>query len=68
MSRRRLIGIIAVVIGVIVPIAIDKYETVNHLDISRDIGSLPWLIMTVIGVILVVSSFFQKKADRNGDS
>lgn len=63
MPKRRLFGVIAVIIGVIVPIAIDKYETVNHLDISRDIGSLPWLILTVVGVILVISSFFQKPAE-----
>ena len=63
MSKRRLFGVIAILVGVIVPIVIDEYETANHLDISRDVGSLPWVILGIIGVILVVSSLFQKPSE-----
>ena len=60
MSLKRIIGVIFVLLGVIIPIVIDAYETANHLDISRDIGALPWFILGGIGVILVLWSMFEK--------
>ena len=54
-------GIVLIVIGLVVPIVINAYEEANHLDISRDIGSLPWVIMTIIGAGLLIYSFLRKK-------
>lgn len=60
MQKKRLLATAIIAIGLIVPIVIDRYETANHLDISRDVGALPWLILTVIGVVLFALSFIQK--------
>lgn len=57
MSRLRLTGMIMVVIGIAVPRAIDWYENAHALDIPRDIGVLPWLVMGGVGAVLVAISF-----------
>ena len=49
-----------IVTGLIVPYIIDAYETANHLDISRDIGVLPWLILTIAGGAVLIWSFVRK--------
>ncbi len=48
-----------------VPIVIDAYEPANHLDVSRNIGSLPWLIMTFFGVLLVAVSCSERSIKRS---
>lgn len=60
MSRLRVIGLALVLIGLVVPWAIDAYENANRLDISRDIGSLPWLILLILGLGILIYSFFRK--------
>jgi len=57
MRNRRLIGLALILIGIAVPRAIDAYETAHSLDIPRDIGVLPWLIMTIVGIWLFLGSF-----------
>lgn len=61
MRRSRLIGLLLIVTGIAVPQAIDAYETANHLDIPRDIGVLPWLVMTVAGIAIFLNSFRKRK-------
>lgn len=60
-NRLRLIGIIMVVLGIVMPRVIDWYETVHALDIPRDIGVLPWVVMSVIGVVIVTISFRRRR-------
>jgi len=59
--KLRVIALILIVVGLVVPVVIDKYETANHLDISRDIGVLPWLILTGLGVFLFLYSLFRNR-------
>ena len=49
-----------VIVGLIVPQIIDAIETANSLDIKRDFGVLPWLILTIIGVGLLIQSLVRK--------
>jgi hypothetical protein len=57
MNRLRLTGIILVVLGIAVPRAIDWYETVHTLDVPRDIGVLPWVVLGIAGAVMVAISF-----------
>lgn len=57
-------GFCFIITGLVVPWGIDCYETANSLDISRDIGSLPWIILMAAGVILIVLALTGKR-DRN---
>ena len=61
MPRTRLTGYVLILTGITVPQAIGAYETANALDIPRDFGVLPWLIMAVTGVWLVLRSFLTKE-------
>ena len=58
-AKLRLTGIVLVAIGFAVPALIDWYETVNYLDIKRDIGVLPWVIVGAVGFVLILASFFK---------
>lgn len=60
MSRLRLIAAFLIAVGLIVPKVIYEYEVANHLDISRNVGSLPWLIMTIIGAAIFIYSFIKR--------
>ncbi|MFP3943218.1 MAG: hypothetical protein ACLFWF_04960 [Alphaproteobacteria bacterium] len=57
MRNKRLIGLALIVIGIAAPQAIDAYETAHRLDIPRDIGVLPWLVMTIAGIWVFAASF-----------
>jgi hypothetical protein len=61
MNKVRLAGILMVVVGVAMPRAIDWYETRHALDIPRDIGVLPWLVVGVVGAVLVALSFKRRR-------
>ena len=63
MPKLRIVAVIFIVVGFVVPRIIDAYEVANSLDISRNVGSLPWLILLIIGVILLIYSFVQKRKD-----
>ena len=56
MNRLRITGVVMVALGIAVPRVIDWYESAHALDIPRDIGVLPWLILGVIGAVLVAFS------------
>ena len=67
MMRTTKIGIWLVIVGLTAPHIIDAIETVRHLDINRDFGVLPWLIMTIVGVVFVlrsVSNHLRHKSPR----
>jgi hypothetical protein len=49
-------GIAFVMAGLVVPRIIDAIETAYSLDIKRDVGVLPWLILTIAGVGLLLRS------------
>jgi hypothetical protein len=58
------IGMALVIVGLIVPQVIDAIETAYYLDIKRDIGVLPWLIMAIAGAGILVrdaSCYFRSK-------
>jgi hypothetical protein len=57
MNKLRVTGIFMVLLGIAVPRAIDWYESANALDIPRDIGVLPWIVMGVAGAVIVAISF-----------
>ena len=61
MNRLRVTGVFMVVLGLAVPRAIDWYENRYALDIPRDIGVLPWLVMTAAGAVILIASFTRRK-------
>jgi len=61
MQTTRLIGLALIVVGFAVPSAIDAYESANYLDIPRDVGVLPWVMMAVAGIIMILASFRTRK-------
>ncbi len=61
MTKLRIIAITLMIIGVVVPRIIDAYEVANSLDISRNVGSLPWLILLIIGVVMLIYSFAKRQ-------
>ncbi|AWL10702.1 hypothetical protein HMF8227_00194 [Saliniradius amylolyticus] len=50
------VGVALVITGLVVPEIIDAVETAYRLDIKRDFGVLPWLIMTIVGAIILLRS------------
>ncbi len=60
MKNLRIVAIIFIVVGFVTPWLIDAYETANSLDISRNVGSLPWLIMLIVGVFILIYSFAKR--------
>ena len=60
MHRSTKLGLAFVIVGLIVPEIIDAIETANSLDIKRDFGVLPWLLLTIIGVGLLIQSLVRK--------
>lgn len=64
MHRSTKLGLAFVFIGLVVPQVIDAIETANSLNIKRELGVLPWLILTVAGVGLLVRSLVRKIRDQ----
>lgn len=60
-------GLAFIVIGLVVPRVIDWYETVNRLDIRRDIGVLPWMILATVGAVLLLASLFSGEGTAGED-
>jgi len=56
-ATTRTIGAVLIAVGLATPQIIDRYEAANHLDIARDIGVLPWMIMTGVGAVILLLSF-----------
>jgi hypothetical protein len=50
-----------IVLGLAVPRAIDWYENRHALDIPRDFGVLPWLVLTVVGAAILIVSFKRRE-------
>ena len=71
MEKSTKIAIVLVTVGLTVPQIIDAIETANHLDINRDFGVLPWLIITIVGAGMLLRSAIRHinsknlKADEN---
>jgi|GEM_PF-2728607 len=71
MEKSTKIAIAFVTVGLTVPEIIDAIETANHLDIKRDFGVLPWLIMTIVGAGMLLQSSIRhinnkkQKSDEN---
>lgn len=53
-----------IVTGLIVPEIIDAVETAKQLDIKRDIGVLPWMVMTIIGIGVLIGSLIRYIKDK----
>ena len=64
--RMRWTGLALIAVGVTVPRLIDWYETVNRLDIKRDVGVLPWVILGAVGFAVVVASFRRGRREGSG--
>ncbi len=61
MTKLRMIAILFIGLGIIVPRIINAYEEANRLDISRNVGSLPWLILLVVGAVMLIVTFIRKR-------
>ncbi|NNE41453.1 MAG: hypothetical protein HKN14_11120 [Marinicaulis sp.] len=63
MTKLRIIAVTFIAIGLVVPRVIDAYEVANSLDISRNVGSLPWLTLLITGVFILTYSFIRQRKD-----
>ena len=60
MQKSTKLGSVFVIVGLVIPQLIDLIETANSLNIKRDFGVLPWLILSIIGAGLLIHSLVRK--------
>ena len=60
MDKVTRIGFALVITGLVVPQIIDAVEVAYSLDIKRELGVLPWLIMTVAGLVVLLKSLVNR--------
>lgn len=52
-----------IIVGLVVPRIILWVKIKNHLDISHDVGVIPWLVLTLAGIIILGWSFVPETQD-----
>lgn len=63
-SPRVALGLVLVGLGV--PRLVDAIEIAYGLDIKRDVGVLPWLVLTIVGLALLVRAMVKRDPTPGG--